>query len=157
MSTNRSVLRRTVLLGAAAVLAPLAMLFPGGSTRRQRAPFQGVNFAHRGLHTRDRAVPENSLEAFRLAARAGYGIELDVRLTRDGQVVVFHDNDLKRLCGVDKRVDELDWAELQKLKLCGSEEGIPLFSDALDVIRGRGPLIVELKNGPRNRELCEKI
>ena len=156
MNRNPSGLRRAALLGAAAVLTPLAMLFPGGSTRRQRAPFRGVNFAHRGLHTRDRAVSENSLEAFRLAARAGYGIELDVRLSRDGQVVVFHDDDLKRVCGVDKRVDELDWAELRELRLCGTEHGIPLFSDALDVIRGRGPLIVELKNGPRNRELCEK-
>ena len=117
MNRNPSGLRRAALLGAAAVLTPLAMLFPGGSTRRQRAPFRGVNFAHRGLHTRDRAVPENSLEAFRLAARAGYGIELDVRLSRDGQVVVFHDDDLKRVCGVDKRVDELDWAELRELRL----------------------------------------
>ena len=83
-----SCLRCAALLGTAAVLTPLAMLFPGGSTKRQRAPFQGMNFAHRGLHSRDKTVPENSLEAFRLAARAGYGIELDVRLSRDGQVVV---------------------------------------------------------------------
>ena len=156
MNVNLSRLRRASLIGAAAILAPLALLAPGASTRRQRAPFLGVNFAHRGLHSRDRSVPENSLEAFRMAAKAGYGIELDVRLSRDGQVVVFHDNDLKRVCGVEKRVDELDWAELRELKLCGTEEGIPLFSDALDVIRGSGPLLVELKNGPRNRELCEK-
>ena len=101
-------LRRCVVLGAAALLAPLAVLAPGGATKRQRAPFCGVNFAHRGLHTRDKRVPENSLEAFRLAARAGYGIELDVRLSKDGQVVVFHDDTLLRICGVDKRVDELD-------------------------------------------------
>ncbi len=156
MKRKRSLLRASLLLGTAAVLTPLAVLFPGGSTKRQRAPFMGVNFAHRGLHSRDKSVPENSVEAFRLAARAGYGIELDVQLSRDGQVVVFHDDTLTRVCGVDKRVDELDYSELRQLKLCGQDTGIPLLSEVLAVIRGRGPLIVELKNGRRNRELCEK-
>ena len=156
MKTNCSKLRSCLLLGTAAVLTPLALLAPGGVTRRQKAPFVGVNYAHRGLHRRDMSVPENSIEAFRLAARAGYGIELDVQLSRDGQVVVFHDATLNRVCGVDARVDELDYADLKKLKLCGQDTGIPLFSEVLDVIRGRGPLIVELKSGRRNRELCEK-
>ena len=146
-----------LLIGlGAAIAAPLYLLAPGSATRRQRAPFIGVNYAHRGLHSRDRSVPENSLAAFRLAARAGYGIELDVQLSKDGQVVVFHDADLKRVCGVDGRVDELTLAELQQLRLCGTEERIPLFSEVLGAIRGAGPLIVELKNGRRNRELCEK-
>ena len=156
MKSKRSALRASLLLGTAAVLTPLALLFPGGSTKRQRAPFMGVNFAHRGLHSRDKSVPENSIEAFRLAARAGYGIELDVQLSKDGQVVVFHDDTLSRVCGVDKRVDELDYSELRQLRLCGQDAAIPLLSDVLAVIRGRGPLIVELKNGRRNRELCEK-
>ena len=156
MKSKRSALRASLLLGTAAVLTPLALLFPGGSTKRQRAPFMGVNFAHRGLHSRDKSVPENSIEAFRLAARAGYGIELDVQLSKDGQVVVFHDDTLSRVCGVDKRVDELDYSELRQLRLCGQDAAIPLLSEVLAVIRGRGPLIVELKNGRRNRELCEK-
>lgn len=155
MKKNRSCLP-AALCGSVAVLTPLFLLAPGGATKRQRAPFLGVNFAHRGLHSRDKTVPENSLEAFRLAARAGYGVELDVQLSRDGQVVVFHDDTLTRVCGVDRRVDELDYAELSRLKLCGQETGIPLLSQVLEVIRGRGPLIVELKTGRRNRELCEK-
>ena len=146
-----------ILIGlGAAVTAPLLYFAPGASTRRQRAPFRGVNYAHRGLHSRDKSVPENSLEAFRLAARAGYGAELDVQLSRDGQVVVFHDETLKRVCGVDKRVDELSLLELKSLRLCGTEQRIPLLTEALAVIRGAGPLIVELKTGRRNRELCEK-
>ncbi len=146
-----------ILIGlGAAVTAPLLYFAPGASTRRQRAPFRGVNYAHRGLHSRDKSVPENSLEAFRLAARAGYGAELDVQLSRDGQVVVFHDETLKRVCGVDKRVDELSLLELKSLRLCGTEQRIPLLTEALAVIRGAGPLIVELKSGRRNRELCEK-
>lgn len=150
--------KKTVLsLCAGAMLAaPLAIFAPGQASKRQKAPFMGVNYAHRGLHSRDLSVPENSLQAFRLAARAGYGIELDVQLSKDGQVVVFHDDDLERVCGVKARVDELDYSELSRLSLCKSGQTIPLFSQALEVIRGRGPLIVELKTGRRNRELCQK-
>ena len=143
-------------IAAAAAAVPLFMLAPGRSTKRQRAPFQNVNFAHRGLHSRDKSLPENSLPAFELAARAGYGIELDVQLSKDGQVVVFHDDTLDRVCGVHSRVDEKTLAELQQLSLCGSEYRIPLFTEVLATIRGRGPLIVELKTGRRNHELCEK-
>lgn len=145
-------------VGAATALVgiPLAMLAPGRATKRQRAPFQNMNFAHRGLHSRDMRVPENSLAAFELAAAAGYGIELDVQLSRDGQVVVFHDDTLERVCGVNARVDELSLDELRELRLCGTDERIPLLSEVLATVRGRGPLIVELKTGRRNRELCEK-
>ena len=143
-------------LGAAALGLPLFMLAPGQATKRQRAPFTGVNYAHRGLHSRDKSVPENSLAAFELAAAAGYGIELDVQLSRDGQVVVFHDDTLDRVCGVHARVEEKTYDELRRLSLCGTREHIPLLSEALQTIRGRGALIVELKNGRRNRELCEK-
>ncbi|MBR4472434.1 MAG: glycerophosphodiester phosphodiesterase [Oscillospiraceae bacterium] len=153
---NRKLLKPLLGLSAAAVLLPLYAAAPGHASRRQKEIFRGVNYAHRGLHTRDKAIPENSLEAFRRAAREGYGIELDVQLSKDGEVVVFHDDTLDRVCGVHARVDELTWKELQELRLCGSEEGIPLFSEVLKNIRGCEALIVELKNGPRNRELCEK-
>ena len=149
--------KKTLLLcAAAAVAAPAFILAPGRATRRQKAPFTGMNFAHRGLHTRDCSVPENSLEAFGLAAKAGYGIELDVQLTKDGQVVVFHDDTLDRVCGVHARVDEKTLEELRSLRLCGTEHSIPLFSEVLAAVRGRSPLIVELKTGHKNRELCEK-
>ena len=113
---------------AAAASLPLILLAPGRATKRQKAPFMGMNFAHRGLHNRDKSVPENSLEAFELAAQAGYGMELDVQLSKDGQVVVFHDDTLERVCGVNARVDELSYEELKKLRLCGTEHTIPLFS-----------------------------
>ena len=141
---------------ACAVALPVFILAPGRADRRQKEPFRNRNFAHRGLHSRDRSVPENSLKAFDLAAEAGYGIELDVQLSKDGQVIVFHDDTLNRVCGIDARVDELNYAELRDLSLLDTEEKIPLFSDVLAVIRGRGPLIVELKNGRSNKELCEK-
>ncbi|EJX01979.1 Glycerophosphoryl diester phosphodiesterase [gut metagenome] len=148
--------RNALLIGAAAAALPLLAIAPGRASRRQKAPFMGRNFAHRGLHSRDKSVPENSLEAFRIAAENGYGIELDVQLSKDGQVVVFHDDTLDRVCGVNARVEEKTLDELRELRLCGSDYTIPLFTEVLDVIRGRGPLIVELKSGKRNRELCEK-
>lgn len=142
--------------GAAAVGLPVFLLAPGRATKGQKAPFRGRNFAHRGLHSRDKSVPENSLKAFELASAAGYGMELDVQLSRDGQVVVFHDDDLKRVCGVEGKIWDYTFSELQKFPLCGTDERIPLFSDVLNTVRGRGAIICELKNGPRNRELCQK-
>ena len=154
--SKHKLLKPLLGLTAAAVLLPLYAVAPGHASRRQKKIFRGVNYAHRGLHTRDKSVPENSLAAFRQAAQEGYGIELDVQLSKDGEVVVFHDDTLDRVCGVHARVDELTWPELQQLRLCGTEEQIPLFSEVLKNIQGCEALIVELKNGPRNRELCEK-
>lgn len=141
----------------AAVALPVFLLAPGHATARQKAPFLGRNFAHRGLHSRDKSVPENSLRAFELACENGYGMELDVQLTRDGQVVVFHDDTLDRVCGVHGRVDDYTFSEMQKFPLCGTEERIPLFSDVLNTVAGRTAIICELKTaGKKNRELSRK-
>lgn len=141
---------------AAATAIPLFLVAPGRASKEKKAPFMGLNVAHRGLHSKDKLVPENSLEAFRLASEAGYGIELDVQLSKDGQVVVFHDDNLRRVCGLDKRVDELDYEQLRALSLCGTEYTIPLFSEVLTLVDGRSPLIVELKRGRHNKALCKK-
>ena len=153
---DRKMLNLCLGFAAVCTAVPIYAVAPGHASRRQKAIFRGVNYAHRGLHTRDKSVPENSLPAFQRAAREGYGIELDVQLSKDGQVVVFHDDTLDRVCGVHARVDELSWSELSELRLCKTEERIPLFSEVLASIKGCEALIVELKNGPRNRELCEK-
>lgn len=134
----------------------LALIMPARSTKEQRAPFSGRTFAHRGLFSADQSVPENSLAAFRAAVEAGYGVELDVQLTKDGQVVVFHDDDLKRVCGVDARVDAFTFEELQQLSLLGTKERIPLFTDVLKTIDGKIPMIVELKSGGDWKSLCPK-
>ena len=123
----------------------------------QRKLFERWNYAHRGLHTADKSVPENSLAAFRRAAEKGYGVELDVQLSKDGQVMVFHDDDLFRMTGKEGKIWDFDTEELQTLRLLGTEEKIPLFTEVLEVLQeGPGPLIVEVKTGPRNDELCEK-
>lgn len=146
------------LLAAITVLLLLILflVLPAPASQALRQPFQNRSFAHRGLHTKDRSVPENSLAAFAAAAEQKLGIELDVQLSKDGQVVVFHDDTLDRVTGVKGRVDAYSLKELQAMHLCGTENTIPLFTQVLDVVAGRGPLIVELKTGPRNRELCQK-
>lgn len=144
---------------AAAALLILAAVLPGRPSEAQRAMLQGRCLAHRGLHTPDRKIPENSLAAFAAAAAAGYGVELDVQLSRDGQVVVFHDDTLDRVTGAPGRVDAYSYDQLRQLRLCGTEEGIPLFEEALGLLAAypeMGPLLVELKTGPRNDELCRK-
>ena len=146
-----------LILLAALCLFLLFLLFsPARPGKKKKAAFYGKNIAHRGLYQKDQSIPENSLPAFAKTVEAGYGMELDVQLSRDGRVVVFHDDDLKRVCGVDKRVDELDYAELQKLRLCGTDEKIPLFDEVLATVGGKTPIIVELKTGKRNGELCQK-
>ena len=148
--------KKYLCLCAAAAALPLYLAAPGRASKKLKAPFYGKNFAHRGLHSRDKAVPENSIEAFRLAAEAGYGIELDVQLSKDGYVVVFHDDTLDRVCGIHGKVEDKTWSELREMHLCGTEQTIPLFSDVLETINGRGPIICELKTTKRRRELCTK-
>jgi glycerophosphoryl diester phosphodiesterase len=103
--------------------------------------------AHRGLHAADDGRPENSLAAFAHACDHGFPAELDVRLTRDGQAVVFHDRTLRRLTGADGRVEDHDAADVRALRLLGTDQRIPLLCDVLDLVDGRVPLLVELKAG----------
>ncbi len=143
--------------GAAALAGVCAYLVaPGKRDKQQRAPFTGRNYAHRGLHKIDKSIPENSLPAFEAAARIGYGVELDVHLTRDDEVVVFHDDDLKRICGAEGRIEDMTLAELRQYRLCGTQYGIPTLKEVLAAIDGRCPMIVELKKSSRRRELCRR-
>ncbi len=134
----------------------LVLIAPGKSTKEMRSPFLNRNIAHRGLHTKDKKTPENSMLAFQAAIKAGYGIEFDIQLTKDEKIVVFHDDTLRRVCNVDGRVDDYTYQELQAFSLCNTDQKIPLFSDFLKLVNGQVPLIVELKNGRKNNLLCEK-
>ena len=133
------------------------MVAPGRCTKEMAEPFKGRYFAHRGLHTKDKSVPENSLAAFDAACEAGYGMELDVQLSKDGQVVVFHDDTLERVCGVEGRVSEYTYEELMNIPLEGTDETIPLLQDVLEVIDGRQPIIVELKSDENRYKLCSAV
>lgn len=110
-------------------------------------------YAHRGLHDLKKGIPENSMTAFRRAVENGFGIEADVRLTGDGVPIIFHDATLSRICGIDRRVDELTLAELKEMSLCGTGERIPTFREFLDLVAGRVPLIIEIKMEKRDDRL----
>src|SRR4051812_45971454 len=103
--------------------------------------------AHRGLHAAREGRPENSIGAFAHSCALGFPAELDVRLTRDGEVVVFHDRTLKRLTGAAGRVEDRDAAELRALRLLGTRERLPLLREVLELVAGRVPLLIELKAG----------
>ncbi len=111
--------------------------------RPDHRAFQGWYYAHRGLH--DRELPENSLPAFQKAVEGGYGIEFDVQLTKDRVPVVFHDETLARVCGVDGNVRDLTLAELREIPLRGGENRIPTLEEVLALVDGRVPLIIEIK------------
>ena len=138
------------------VLLYILALAPGRLPPKTSSRLWTTAYAHRGLHTKDCRIPENSLAAFSAAAAAGYGIELDLQLTADGEVVVFHDDNLLRLCGIDRAVADCTWQELQQFNLCESREKIPLFSEVLTLVNGRVPLLVELKTGSNNKQLCKR-
>ena len=104
----------------------------------------GRYIAHRGLH--GEAVPENSMAAFETAAQKGLAVELDVRLTKDGKLVVLHDSSLMRVCGVEGEVRDFTAEQLGAFRLNGSGEGIPMFREVLKRINGRVPLLIEIKN-----------
>lgn len=100
--------------------------------------------AHRGLWSPD-GPPENSLGAFQAACAAGYGIELDVQLSADGEAMVFHDSKLKRMCGVDARLSDFTAADLGELRLAGTDERIPTLAETLALVGHRAFVHVELK------------
>ena len=116
--------------------------------------YKGARFAHRGLHDETRA--ENSMSAFRAAVDAGFGIELDVRLSSDGELVVFHDDTLERVVGKEGRVDAFTADELSEMSLSGTDDGVPRFSEVLSLVDGRVPLLVEIKEDPGNSRVSTK-
>jgi len=101
------------------------------------------DIAHRGLWGPD--IPENSLAAASAAVDGGFGIECDVRLSRDGTVIVFHDADTERMTGQAGRIAQLATHEIAARPFLGSGERIPTLAELLARIAGRVPLLIELK------------
>lgn len=84
--------------------------------------------AHRGGA---KEAPENTLAAFGRAVRLGFShIETDVQLSADGEVVVFHDSDLRRVAGIEGRIRDRTWAELAGVRVGG--EPIPRLADVFE-------------------------
>ena len=141
-----------VLVGIA--LLYLFLIAPRMFNKPDMSVLEGYHYAHRGFFDNESAAPENSLAAFRAAVDAGYGIELDIQLSSDGVAMVFHDADLERMCGVEGKIWEYTCAELQKMKLLGTEETIPTFAETLALIDGQVPVIVEYKLDKVDKAVC---
>lgn len=154
----------------------LFMIMPRMTGRPVMEPYLKVYYAHRGLHDNSSAAPENTLAAFRKAVDEGYGIECDVQLTKDGIPVVFHDFTLARMARFPKddkrkstlrnmdgsaivpgKVIDYTYEELQSFHILDSDEKIPRFSDLLEMVDGRVPLIVEIKIELIDTSVCSKV
>ena len=141
----------------------LALLWIVATMPRYRPPealweLTRWRYAHRGYHDDALGLPENSLGAFRRALENGFGAELDVHLTRDGKLAVMHDESLFRLCGLDRKLADLDAAELAPLRLGDTQERVPFLSEVLALFDGRAPLIIELKTHRGNHAaLCKAV
>ena len=115
--------------------------------------------AHRGLH--GEKVPENSLAAFKQAIKNKLPIELDVTALADGTPVVFHDEKLARMTGCDGFISGLNIADIENFRLQGTKEKIPTFAEALSVIDGKVPILIEIKNsgkvGPLEKAVWKEL
>lgn len=133
----------------------LFLIAPRMLNKPDITPFLGYHYAHRGLFDNKSDAPENSIKAFELAIEAGYGIELDIQLTKDNIPVIFHDASLNRMCHTDGRICDHTLEQLKKLYLGDSQQRIPTLSEALSVIKGKTPIIIEFKPYNHPSKLCD--
>ncbi len=143
-----------IILGViAGVLALIVFLvFPAARRHPDRKILKGLYIAHRGLHGNE--VPENSLAAFRAAVERGYAVEIDIHITADGEIVVFHDDTAERVCGVNRKIEEMTLSEIKELRLLGTAEQIPTLRECLETVGGRVPLLIEFKSLKNPAPLC---
>lgn len=113
------------------------------------------HYAHRGLYNHGSNIPENSMMAFRKSKHLGYGCELDVQCTKDGKVVVFHDDNCLRMTGVDGFLESMNYSDLSSLRLKNTDESIPLFKDVLDL--DLKELVIEIKSTKYKRKVVSAV
>ena len=112
--------------------------------------------AHRGIHN-NIDIPENSLKAFNLAIKNKVDIEFDIQITKDNVLVIFHDDNLRRLTNLDKEIKDLTYNELNKLKLLNTNEKIPTLKEVLNLVNGKVLLDIEIKNTKKIKLVCDKL
>lgn len=150
-------IKRIVELAIIPCALYLLALMPRMLNRPDTSLFKKKYFAHRGLHDNKGDAPENSMAAFRKAVESGYGMELDVHVTKDGIPVIFHDSKLERMCGADGEIQDYTYEELKRFTLADSKECIPKLEELLLMVHGRVPLIVEIKSDKADVSCCAVI
>lgn len=113
-----------------------------------------IPIAHRGLHTKE--IPENSLSAFENAVKNNYAIELDVQFTKDKEVVVFHDANIKRMTNDSRNIEYVNYDELKNLRLGNTNERIPTLEEVLELVDNKVAILIEIKDCNDYIELSEK-
>lgn len=116
----------------------------------------GNIIAHRGVHD-NITIPENSLKAFQKALDFNYPIELDVQLTKDNVLVVFHDFDLARMTKNKEHIQKMNYEDLKNIYLLETKETIPTFKEVLRVINKKVLLDIEIKNTNRIKQTCDAL
>jgi len=111
-------------------------------------------FAHRGVH---KTYPENSMPAFESAIENRLGIELDIHLSKDGQIVVFHDDNLRRMTGADEYIKLLTYDQIKQYKLNNTEHTIPLLKDVLNLVKGKVSILIEIKTNNDMKKLIPAL
>ena len=147
----------SILLFICCVIA--FMIYPGNPKKCiEHSWMYGNKIAHRGLFNNEKGIVENTKTAFLLAIENNYNIETDISLTKDEKIIVYHDNDFKRLFNVDKKICELTLKEIQELRYENSQDIVMEFSEFLKLINGKTGLILEFKShsGKRDVLLCKK-
>ncbi len=161
MQENEGIIMKKALIITAIVLLVLFALYlfllaPRMFGKPDMSAMNGYHYAHRGYFDNEAGVPENSLAAFEAAIDAGYAIELDVAVSSDNVAMVFHDASLSRMRGVEGKIWDYTSQELKAMKLLGTEQTIPTLEEALALIGGRVPVLVEYKMDEVDAIVCEK-
>lgn len=136
------------------IMLYIYMILPKRADKKQAVTYASWNYAHRGFHNIEQGIPENSIPAVKKAVENKYGIELDVQMTKDKRLVVFHDDLLSRVCGLDVPVKEKTLEELSEMRLFDTDERIPLLEDVLKSVNGRVPLLLEIKLTSADTSIC---
>ena len=112
--------------------------------------------AHRGCFD-NKNIPENSMKAFELAIKNSYVIELDIHLLKDNTLVVFHDDNLNRMTGIDKAIKYYDYNELKEIKLLNTKCNIPTLNEVLELVNGKVPIIIEIKYDRKSFKIVKEL
>lgn len=112
--------------------------------------------AHRGVHD-NKLIPENSLCAFQKALDNNYAIEFDIQITKDDKLVIFHDDNLLRMTGINNSIEKLLYEDVKNIKLLNKDFSIPTFKELLDLVNGRVLLDIEIKSTKRVKKVVDLV
>lgn len=117
---------------------------------------KGYSF-HRGKFSKDQSIPENSLAAIQASINQQVDIEFDVRITQDNQLIVFHDETLERMCGVDLYVENMTYDAVKEFYLKDTHQTIPTLKEVLDLVEGKVNLLIEIKPTQQIETVCQLV